>query len=147
MKIISDNRRAHYDYFIEDKFEAGLELQGWEVKSCREGKVNLQECFVYLDEGEAWLKNAHFSKYNFGDVKTQIEKRDRKLLLHSNEISKIHTAVKAKGQTCIATKVYFNKRGRVKIEIALAKGKHTYDKRATIKERDIARETKKEVNN
>ena len=168
MKLVTDNRKAHFDYFIEDKFEAGMELLGWEVKSARAGSVNLQDSFVTFKENypvtdaavppllkkgnltghpECFLKNAHFSPYENGDVPSQETRRDRRLLLNRSEINKLCTAVKTKGYTCIATKIYFNKQGRVKIEIALAKGKHTYDKKKTLKERDIARETSRVIAN
>ncbi|MDR0462314.1 MAG: SsrA-binding protein SmpB [Christensenellaceae bacterium] len=146
---ISDNRKARHDFFIEDKFEAGVALLGWEVKSARASTVNLKDSFVHftVTDGvvEAWLKNAHFSPFQFGDVKTQETRRDRKLLLNKSEIRKIHTAVKAKGYTCVPTRIYFNKQGCVKLEIALALGKKNYDKRAALKERDIERETQKTV--
>ena len=145
MKVITDNRKAFHNFFIEDKFEAGLELLGWEVKSARAATVNLGESFVYFKDGEAVLKNSHFSPYSFGEVTKQELKRDRKLLLSKSEINKLHNAVKTKGLTCVATKMYFNKQGRIKIEIALARGKHNYDKRATLKERDIARETSRSL--
>jgi SsrA-binding protein len=144
-KKISDNRKARYDFYIEDKFEAGMELLGWEVKSARAGSVNLADSFVWFENGSAWLKNAHFSPYQFGDIREQDTRRDRRLLLNKSEINKLHTAVRAKGYTCVATKIYFNGRGIVKLEIATAKGKHTYDKKKTEKERDILRETKKEI--
>jgi len=150
--LVSDNRKARHDFFIEDKFEAGLELLGWEVKSARAGTVNLQDSFIYFEikkggDGvvEAVLKNAHFSPFQFGDVNTQVVRRDRKLLLNRSEISKLHNGVKTKGFTCIATKIYFNKKGLVKLEIALAKGKQNYDKKQTLKERDIARDTARET--
>ena len=150
-KTITDNRKARYDFYIEDKFEAGLELFGWEVKSARAGNVNLQDSFIYIDakrgDSEAWLKNAFFAQYDFGDIKTQEVRRDRRLLLNRSEINKIHTAVKTKGYTCVATKIYLSSKGLVKVEIALAKGKHTYDKKKVLKERDIAKETSCEIKN
>lgn len=145
MKTVSDNRKARFDFFIEDKYEAGIELLGWEVKSARAGEVNLKDSFVHFTGGEAFLKNAHFSPYGFGDVKTQDTRRDRRLLLNKHEIEKISTAVKTKGYTCVVTKVYFNGKGLVKAEIALAKGKHNFDKKKAMKERDIARETLTEI--
>jgi len=161
MSLISDNRKAFFDYFIEDKYEAGMELLGWEVKSARAGNVNLQDSFVFFPVSgapvslrgasrsnppvECFLKNAHFSPYENGDVSNQETRRDRRLLLNRSEINKLCNAVKTKGYTCIATKIYFNKQGRVKIEIALAKGKHSYDKKKVMKEKDIARETAREV--
>jgi SsrA-binding protein len=147
MKTVSDNRKARFDFAIGDKYEAGIELLGWEVKSARAGSVNLQDSFVYFQPApqggavQCFLKNAHFSPYGFGDMKTQEPLRDRRLLLNRSEINKLYTAVKAKGFTCVATRIYFNGRGRVKVEIALARGKHNYDKKKTLKERDIARET------
>lgn len=145
MKIVADNKKAFHDYFIDDKYEAGIELLGWEVKSARAATVNLADSFIFFENEIPVLKNAHFSPYNYGDVKTQECKRDRRLLLNKSEINKIHTAVKTKGVTCIATKIYFNERGTVKLEIALARGKHTFDKKQTLKERDIARETAKAI--
>ena len=166
--IVSDNRKARHDFSLEDKYEAGVVLLGWEVKSARAGTVNLQDSFIYFGAFggalkrkssatpaenslskhapaplEAWLKNAHFSPYEYGIVTTQEVRRDRKLLLNSTEIKKIHTAVKTKGYTCVPTKIYFNKQGRVKLEIALARGKHKFDKKKELKERDIMREEKK----
>jgi SsrA-binding protein len=141
--VVTDNRKAHHDFFIEDKFEAGIALLGWEVKSARAGTVNLKDSFVYFEKDGAVLKNAHFSPYSFGDVKTQESRRDRRLLLNKSEMRKIFNAVRAKGYTCVPTKVYFNKKGILKVEIALAKGKHTYDKKAALKERDILRETQR----
>ena len=163
MKIVTDNRKARFDYYIEDKFEAGIELLGWEVKSARAGNVNLQDSFVTfknsapvgappLQRGvqcavECFLKNAHFSPYEYGDVKEQQTRRDRKLLLSRSQINKLSNAVKTKGYTCVATKIYFNNKGLAKIEIALAKGKHNYDKKKVLKEKDIARETARQIKN
>ena len=135
----------HFPYFIKDKFEAGIVLEGWEVKSARAGKISLDESFVHL-EGEprqAVLKNAFIANYKDGDVATQNTKRSRKLLLHKSEIEKIAKAVLIKGNSCVATKIYLDRNGFVKAEIAVAAGKHTYDKKQVLKERDIARETGK----
>lgn len=142
-KIIVDNRKARFDYHIEDKIETGIELQGWEVKSARAGEVNLLDSFVFFSNGECWLKNAHFSPYKDGRVQEQESKRNRKLLLRKSQIEKLHMQVKAKGYTCVVTKLYFNPRGLVKAEIALARGKQNYDKKATLRERDIKRETER----
>jgi SsrA-binding protein len=145
MKILSANRKAHFNYFIKDKFEAGIALEGWEVKSARNGKISLDESFVHL-EGEpkqAVLKNSFFANYEDGDIKSQNTKRNRKLLLHKSEIEKIAKAVLIKGNSCVVTKIYLNSGGIIKAEIAVATGKHTYDKKQVLKERDIARETKK----
>ena len=147
--IVSDNRKARHDFFIEDKFEAGVALLGWEVKSARAGTVNLQDAYIYFKTAdssiEAFLRGAHFSPYTYGILSEQDTRRDRKLLLRISEIQKIYTAVKTKGYTCVPTKIYFNNKGLVKVEIALARGKHKYDKKKAIKERDIARETQREL--
>ena len=145
MKLIANNKKAFHDYFIEDKFEAGLELFGWEVKSARASEVNLADSFVWFQNGEAFLKHAHFAPYKDGVVKEQNTKRDRKLLLKRAQIEKLYARVKTKGYTCVVTKVYFNPRGLVKAEVALARGKHTYDKKQTLKEKDLRREAEKEI--
>lgn len=145
MKLITSNRKAFHNFFIEDKFEAGLELQGWEVKSARAGEINLADSFVFFSGGEAVLKNAHFAPYKDGRVEEQSTKRDRKLLLKRVQIEKLHVAVKAKGYTCVVTKVYLSPRGLVKAEIALAKGKQNYDKKQDLKERDIKREAQRDI--
>jgi len=145
MKLISNNKKAFHDYFIEDKFEAGLELFGWEVKSARASEVNLSDSFVWFQDGEAFLKNAHFAPYKDGVVTEQNTKRDRKLLLKKAQIEKLYSRVKAKGYTCVVTKIYFNPRGLVKAEVALARGKHTYDKKQALKEKDLRREAEKEL--
>ena len=155
MKIVANNRKAFHDYHIEDKFEAGLELFGWEVKSARAAEVNLADSFVYFQQVvgsadkkvECWLKNVHFAPYKDGRLEEQVPKRDRKLLLNRIQIDKLHSNVKAKGYTCVVTKIYFNQRGLVKAEIALAKGKHSYDKKQAMKERDIKREAEREIKN
>jgi SsrA-binding protein len=145
MIILCDNRKARFNYFIKDKFEAGLVLEGWEVKSARAGKISLDESFVHLqgEPREAVLKNSFIANYADGDVPNQNTKRNRKLLLHKSEIEKIARAVLIKGNSCVVTKVYLDGGGLIKAEIAVASGKHTYDKKQVLKERDIARETKK----
>jgi len=145
MKIVANNRKAFHDYFIEDKFEAGLELFGWEVKSARASELNLLDSYIWFQNGEAFLRNAHFAPYKDGVVAEQNPRRDRKLLLKKAQISKLFTRVKAKGYTCVVTKIYLNQRGLVKAEVALARGKDTYDKKQTLKERDLKREAEKEV--
>ena len=152
VKIQAGNKKAFHDFFILDKLEAGIELQGWEVKSVRAGTINLVESFVYFqvnkDTGsvQAFLKNAHFSRYNFGVVFSQEPRRDRRLLLHRTQIIKFHQAVAAKGLTCVATKIYLL-RGKVKVELAIARGKHNYDKKKVLKERDIQREAERSLRN
>jgi SsrA-binding protein len=145
MKIIANNKKAFHDYFIEDKFEAGLELFGWEVKSARASEVNLLDSFVWFLNGEAFLKNSHFSKYKDGFVAEQDPTRDRKLLLKKTQIEKLHSKVKAKGYTCVVTKIYLSPKGLFKAEVALARGKHTYDKKQTLKEKDLRREAENEI--
>jgi len=145
MKVIAQNKKAFHDYFIEDKFEAGMELFGWEVKSARASEINLLDSFVWFSGGEAFLKNSYFAQYKDGIVTEQNPRRDRKLLLKKAQIEKLHTKVKAKGNTCVVTKIYLSPRGLVKAEVALARGKHTYDKKQTLKEKDIKRETENEI--
>ena len=145
MKVVANNKKAFHDYFIEDKFEAGLELFGWEVKSARASEINLLDSFVWFSDGEAFLKNAHFSTYKDGVIAEQNPRRDRRLLLKRAQIEKLHTKVKAKGNTCVVTKIYLSPRGLVKAEVALARGKHTYDKKQSLKEKDLKREAENEI--
>ena len=142
MKVIAENRKARFEYFLHDKFEAGLSLQGWEVKSARAAAVSLGESFIHLetDKNELWLKNAYFAPYKDGDVKAQNTKRNRKLLLNRSEINKIAKACLVKGNTCVPLKLYLNNQGLLKLEIAVATGKHAYDKKQAIKQRDLQRE-------
>ena len=145
MKIIANNKKAFHDYFIEDKFEAGLELFGWEVKSARASEINLLDSFVWFQNEEAFLKNAHFSPYKDASLAEQNPRRDRKLLLKRAQIEKLGSKVKAKGYTCVVTKIYLSPRGLVKAEVALARGKHAYDKKQTLKEKDLKREAENEI--
>jgi len=147
---ISQNKKAYHNYFIENKIEVGVELFGWEVKSARVGTVNLGESFVYFEQSnkgryEAFLRNAHFSKYKYTREEEQEERRPRRLLMKRNEIEKFHKAVMSKGVTCIATKLYFNSRGMIKCEIGLAHGKQNYDKKQVLRERDISREAERAI--
>lgn len=136
---IAVNRRARHDFFIEETYEAGLVLTGSEVKSLREGRANLKDSYGRIDRGEAWLFNAHISPYGpasqFGHEPT----RTRKLLLHQREIERLAGKVKERGFTLIPLRLYF-KKGRVKVEIGLARGKKQFDKRAAIRERELQRE-------
>lgn len=137
---IALNKRARHEYFIEDKFEAGLVLEGWEVKSLREGKVNLSESYILMKDGEGFLFGCHMSP--LPTTSTHINPdplRNRKLLLHRRELGRIFGAIAKDGLTCVPLALYW-KQGRVKCEIALAKGKKLHDKRATEKERDWNRE-------
>jgi SsrA-binding protein len=140
---IALNKKAKHDYFIEDRYEAGLMLQGWEVKSLREGRVQLRDAYVLLKNGEAWLIGALISP--LPSASTHIvpdAQRTRKLLLNRSELSKLIGAVERKGHALVATAMYW-KRGRAKLEIALARGKQAHDKRATIKERDWERDRRR----
>jgi SsrA-binding protein len=137
---IAQNKRARHDYHIQDTFEAGMVLTGWEVKSLRAGKAQLTDTHVFLKNGEAWLLNAHFTPLLTASTHVIAEPtRMRKLLLHKKEIGKINAKMNQAGQTCVALRLYW-KNNRVKCEIALVKGKKEYDKRATEKDQDWARQ-------
>lgn len=139
MKIIASNKRASYDYFLESKFEAGIALNGSEVKSIREGGISINESFVIASNGEIFLKNAYIKPYEKTSSYLPDSKRTRKLLLHKREILKITKEKTTKGLTIVPTKVYI-KDGLVKIEIALGKGKKNYDKRQAIADKTVKRE-------
>lgn len=136
---IATNKKAYRDYFFSDKWECGIELKGGEVKSIRAGHVNFKDTFARIDGGEALLYNLHIEPYKQASHMNDEPDRVRKLLLHKREIRKIEGIVAQKNLALIPTKIYFNKRGLVKIEIALGKGKKQYDKRETIQKRDISR--------
>lgn len=144
MEIISENRQARHDYFLEDFFECGLVLKGTEIKSIRDHKVNLKDSYVLIRNGEAFLLNAHISIYKEGNIFNHNETRTRKLLLHKKEILKLKSKIEEKGYTLVPTKMYLLN-GKAKLEVALAKGKHTFDKRQTEKERDLKREIAKSM--
>lgn len=142
IKIIDKNKKASHDFFLHDKFEAGIDLRGTEVKSIRLGKAKIKEAFVTIDgHQEAWLNNAFIASYDHGNRFNHQETRKRKLLLHKKEIIKIQHLVASKGYTIVPTILYF-KRGLIKIEIALAKGKKLFDKRQTEKAKDIDKKLK-----
>ena len=144
-KIVANNRKAGFEYFLLEKFEAGLSLQGTEVKSLRAGQMSISEAYVDIENGEqAWLIESHIAPYELGNRFNHDPKRKRRLLLHKKEIRELWNGVKQKGMTIVPTRVYF-KSGRAKIEIALAKGKKAYDKRAAIAKRDMEREVKREA--
>ncbi len=136
------NRRARYDYFILEEIEAGIVLTGTEIKSIRLGKVNLKDSYAIIRNEEIYLLNTHISSYEKGNIFNHEEDRTRKLLLHKNQIKKLQNKVTLEGCTLIPLKIYFVK-GRAKVLIALCKGKKNYDKRESIKERDIQRELQK----
>ena len=140
LKTVAENRRARYDYFIEDIFEAGIALTGTEVKSLRFGQGSIVESYAEVRAGEAWLINANVPEFSHGNRFNHEPKRPRKLLLHEREIDRLQGAVERKGMTVVPLSIYFNSRGRAKVELALAKGKNTADKRQTIKDRDWKRE-------
>ncbi len=137
---VAVNRRARFDYEIEDTFEAGLQLTGTEVKSLRQGRANIAESYVSPEKGEIYLINADIPPYEGGNRFNHEPRRPRKLLLHKKEIHKLASAVQKEGRTIAPLRLYFNKRGIAKLQIGLAKGKKTVDKRQTIKERDWNRQ-------
>lgn len=140
VKSVAENRRARFDYHIEDTYEAGIALTGTEVKSLRFGEGSIGESYAEVTNGEVWLVNANIPEFSHGNRFNHEPKRPRKLLLHEREIKKLHGAVAREGMTLVPLSVYFNGRGRAKVELALAKGKKAHDKRDTIKERDWKRE-------
>lgn len=139
-KIVAENRRARHEYFLEDFYEAGIALTGTEVKSLRFGEGSIAESYAEINGDEAWLINANVPEFSHGNRFNHEPKRPRKLLLHEREIDKIRNAVARQGMTLIPLAIYFNGRGRAKVELALARGKKMHDKRATEKERDWKRE-------
>lgn len=139
-KTVAENRRARFDYHIEDVFEAGIALTGTEVKSLRFGQGTIAESYAEVRNGQVWLVNANIPEFSHGNRYNHEPKRARKLLLHEREINKMFGAVERKGMTLVPLSVYFNSRGRAKVELALAKGKQTHDKRATTKDRDWKRD-------
>jgi SsrA-binding protein len=139
-KVVAENRRARFDYFIDQVFEAGIALTGTEVKSLRFGEGSITEAYAEVKDGEVWLVNSNVPEFSHGNRFNHEPKRPRKLLLKEREIAKMHGAVAREGMTLVPLSVYFNGRGRAKVELALAKGKKAHDKRETIKERDWKRE-------
>lgn len=144
MKIICTNKKATFEYFILDKFEAGIKLKGTEIKSIREGKCNINDAYVIIKDGKVYILNMHIAKYENGNIFNHDELRTRELLLNKHEINKLVSKIKLDGLTIVALKAYF-KDALVKIEIALAKGKKTEDKRQSIKERDTNKEIQKDL--
>ena len=138
--VVAQNRKARHNYFIEETFEAGLALTGTEVKSLRGGRSTIAESYVTEEGGEAWLVNANIPIYASGNRFNHEPRRPRKLLLHRKQINKLIGAIQREGRTVVPLQVYFNPRGRAKIEIALATGKKAHDKRQSIKERDWQRQ-------
>ncbi|CEP66904.1 Small protein B [Moorella glycerini] len=143
VKIVTDNRRARHDYFILETYEAGIALTGTEVKSLRNGKANIKDSYARLENGELILHDMHISPYEQGNRFNHEPRRPRRLLMHRYEIQRLYGKIREKGLTLIPLKVYFNERGRAKVELALAKGKRLYDKREDIAARDAQREIAK----
>ena len=139
IKVVSKNRKAQFEYFLMESFEAGISLKGSEIKSVRAGQVSLQEAYVQIDNQQAWLVNAHIASYKQASYQDHDPKRIRRLLLHKKEIRELWTAVKLKGVTIIPVKLYL-KGGKAKLEIAIAKGKRLYDKRQDIAKKDTERD-------
>lgn len=144
VKIVATNRKAGFEYFLLERFEAGLALQGSEIKSIRAGQVSLNEAYVEVDGANAWLVEAHIAPYIQANRFNHDPKRRRRLLLHKKEIRELWNAVRQKGVTVVPTRVYL-KEGRAKLEIAIAKGKKLYDKREAIARRDAEREREREM--
>ena len=142
-KIIAENRKARFDYFIEDTYECGIVLEGTEVKSVKNGNISFPDAFAEITNGEVWVKNFHISEYSFSSIFNHNPDRPKKLLLHAEEIKRLTRRVEEKGCTLIPLDFYL-KDGRVKVTLGVCKGKKMYDKRATIKDRDIQRDIQRE---
>ena len=139
-KVVADNRRAYYEYFVEEKFEAGIELQGTEVKALRSGEGSIAESYAMVEDEQAFLVNSNIPQYSKGSWMNHEPRRKRRLLLKKREISKLQGAIQRQGLTLVPLSIYFNTAGKAKVELALARGKKAHDKRETIKERDWKRE-------
>lgn len=144
IKVVATNKKAHFEYFLLETYEAGIALQGSEIKSIRAGRMSINEAYVQVDGREAWLVEAHIAPYEQANRFNHDPKRPRRLLLHKKEIRELWNAVRQKGVTIIPTRVYL-KHGRAKVEIALARGKKLYDKREAIARRDAEREREREM--
>ncbi len=143
MKLVANNKKAYHDYFVDEKFEAGLVLHGTEVKSLRLGKCSIKEAFIRIENGEVWVYGMHISPYEMGNIFNKDPLRPKKLLLHKYEINKLLGKIKEKGFTLVPLQVYF-KEGKAKIEMGLCRGKKMYDKRQDIAKKDQRREAEKE---
>ncbi len=144
-RVIATNRKAYHDYFIEEKFEAGIVLTGTEVKSLRDGRANLQDSYASVNDGEVFLHHCHISPYSHGNLMNHDPLRERKLLLHKKEINKLLGKTQQKGLTLVPLRIYFSERGKVKVEIGLAKGKKQHDRRESIKAREAGREVERAI--
>ncbi len=143
IKVIANNKKAYHDYFIEEKYECGIELYGTEIKSIRQGRCSVKEAYVDIDRGEAWIEGMNISPYEKGNIFNREPLRRKRLLLHKNEIRKLAGQVQAKGYTIVPLEVYL-KNGRCKVQIGLARGKHLYDKREDIRKKDLRRENERD---
>ena len=139
IKIVCENRKARHDFFIHETFETGLELKGTEVKSLRAGKANLKDSYAFIKNGEVFVEHMHISPYEQGNIFNHDPLRVRRLLMHKAEIVKLFSQTREKGFTLVPLKIYF-KHGRAKLELALASGKHNYDKRADLQAKDVKRD-------
>ncbi|TMI92540.1 MAG: SsrA-binding protein SmpB [Bacteroidetes bacterium] len=137
------NRSAYFEYFIDNKYDAGIVLTGTEVKSLREGKASFSDSYCLINKGEVWVKNLHIAEYSHGSANNHEPMRERKLLLQKREIKKIESKLKEKGYTLVPLRIFFNEKNLAKMEIGLGKGKKMHDKRETIKRRDTQREMKR----
>ena len=146
VKVVAVNRRARYDYSVEESFECGIELRGTEVKSIKDGRISFPDAFAEVRNSEVWLRNLHIAVYSFSSIFNHDPDRPKKLLLHAREIKRIDRRVREKGNTLIPLSIYL-KHGLVKVELGLCKGKKLYDKRADIKERDIDRDMRRDFRN
>ena len=146
-QVVAENRRARFDYFVEDRVEAGIALTGTEVKSLRHGEGSIAESYAAVEGEEVWLINSHIPEYSHGNRLNHQPRRQRKLLLKGREIAKLQGAVTRQGLTLVPLSLYFNSSGRAKVELALARGKKVHDKRETVKERDWKREQQRLLRN
>lgn len=146
-RTVAENRKARHDYFVEEVVEAGIALHGTEVKSLRLGHVNLRDSHAVIQHGECFLVNCHISPYEHGNRWNHEPYRTRKLLLHRRQLRELHAKVRQQGYTLVPLRVYFTERGHAKVELALARGKKQYDKRATVAERDAARRIDRALKN
>ncbi len=141
---VAKNKKAYHDYFVLESFEAGIELFGTEVKSVRQGKINLKDAWCSIDKGEIYVNGMHISPYEFGNIFNRDPMRKRRLLMHKREINRLYGTLKQQGLTLIPLSAYFN-RGRLKIQVGLCKGKKNYDKRESIARKDAEREASREL--
>jgi len=144
-EIIARNKKAEFNFHIIDKWQAGLQLTGTEIKAVRQGKVSLTDSYCFFDKGELYVKNMHIAEYSHGNIHNHEPRRTRKLLLKKRELARLQNKIKERGFTIVPLSLFLNERGYAKLEIALARGKKSFDKRASIKEKDMQRELAKEM--